>query len=154
MMLSLAAFATEPSTKAKDKDSCHVTSGPGDVVQKRGDVVIEAGRSVENVIALNGRVTLKKGAKAHSVLAVNGEAIIEKGAEVAESVITIGGPISVDPEATVHGSQIALTDGLSVKGSDGLAIQGNFSINGESLSQLILKQALKKVEGCVVVAEK
>ena len=37
-----------------------------------------------------------------------------------------------------------------VKGDSGKAFKGDFSIDGESLSQMVLKQALKKIEGCVI----
>ncbi len=141
---------TAMADEAAKKDTCHISVGKGDVMQKRGDIVIESGRTVENVIALQGKVTVKKGAKVKSVLAVKGDVLIEAGAEVTESIVAIGGTAKVDPDAIVHGSQISLTDGLSVKGDSGKALKGDFSIDGESLSQMVLKQALKKIEGCVI----
>lgn len=144
-MVSTPALADESKNEA-----CHISVGKGDVMQKRGDIVIEGGRAVENVIALQGRVTVKKGAKVKSVLAVKGDVLIEAGAEVTESIVALGGTAKVDPDAIVRGSQISLADGLSVKGDSGKAFKGDFSIDGESLSQMVLKQALKKIEGCVI----
>ncbi len=135
----------------KKDDTCHINVGKGDVMQKRGDIVIESGRSVENVIALHGTVTVQKGAKVKSISVVKGDAIVEAGAEVTEAVIALGGVAKVSSAAKVHGSQISLADGLSVTGDSGKAFKGDFSIDGESLSQLVLKEALKKIEGCVIL---
>ena len=147
--LALAASAGEP--KSDSKDSCHITAGPNDLVKKKGNVVIEAGRTIENVIALHGQVTLKKGAKVKSIITVNGDAIIEDGAEVEESVVTIGGQVRVEPGGIVHGSKLALSDrALSVTGDNGKSVKGNLEIDGQSVSQLLLATVTQKLEGCAV----
>jgi NDP-sugar pyrophosphorylase family protein len=143
------ALAADPPSKKGDE--CHITAGPNDIVKRKGDVTIEAGRTVESVIALKGRVTLKKGAKVKSIIAVKGDAVIEAGAEVEESVVTLGGKVLVADGGVVHGSKLSLTDGqLSVVGDDGKSMSGDLHIDGTSLSQVLLAGVLKKIDGCVV----
>lgn len=146
---SSSAFAADPPSK--NGDSCHITAGPNDIVKRKGDVVIEAGRTVESVIALKGQVTLKKGAKVKSIISVKGDAIIEAGAEVDESVVSIGGKVKVADGGVVRGSKISLVDGqLSLVGDDGKSLSGDLHIDGTSVTQLLLANVLKKLDGCVV----
>ena len=142
MLISAAAFA---------KDSCHIDAGPDDVVQKKGDIVIEAGKTVHDVIALRGQVTVKKGAKVHSIISVKGDVVVEAGAEVTDAIIVLKGKTVVDPSATV-GSRVSLDNGLSISNDSGDGFHGDFNVDGESLSKRIVKEALKKIDGCVVAS--
>jgi hypothetical protein len=126
------------------KDKCSVTAGPRDVVAKQGDLVIEAGRAVENVIALKGTITLKKGATAKSVVAVHGDVIVEAGAKVTDSVVTLAG--TVKNAGLIRGSRVELHgQELAITGEDGDRIALS-----ASLARSFLTELLTKVDSCLV----
>jgi NDP-sugar pyrophosphorylase family protein len=141
--LSLSAAARDPET------SCTVEAGPNDVVRKKGDVVVEAGQALENVIALDGSVTLHKGAHVKTVIALRGDATIEEGATVDESVITVAGRAHV--KGTVSGSRIEVRRGsIRLVGEKGDSLSGDLTIDDTTLSKLLVDKVLEKVDACVL----
>jgi NDP-sugar pyrophosphorylase family protein len=144
LTFSLVAAASDA-----EKDSCTIERGPNDVVRRKGDVTIEAGRIVENVISLEGTVTIKRGAKVKSVIAVRGDAVVEAGARVTESVITLAGQIR--SSGRIDGSKIEVKDGnIKLTGENGDGLSGDLTLNNSALSRLILDKALEKIDKCVL----
>ncbi len=147
--LSALTFSLVAAASDKDTDSCTIERGPNDVVRRKGDVVIEAGRVVENVVSLEGTVTLKRGAKVKSIIAVRGDAVIEAGAHVTESVITLAGQIR--SSGRIDGSKIEVKDGnIKLTGENGDGLSGDLTLNNSALSRLILDKALEKIDKCVL----
>jgi len=145
LLACLASLAVAMPAAARDRDGCHVTAGPDDVVAKSGDVVIEAGRKVESAMALLGSVTIKRGAVVKTAIAVHGDVVVEKGATVEETVVTIEGKARV--EGTVKGSRIsAHGEEVEVVGENGDRV--SFSA---SLARKVLAEVLVKLDGCAVV---
>ena len=128
---------------------CSLDRGPGDVVEKDKDIVIETG--VQNVVAAGGNITLKKGAHVKTVLATHGSVTVEAGAVVDEAIIAVGGKLVVDPKATVKGGRIVINDGIKVMGESGDNLSFDFTIDGKTLSQRIVEDIVSNVHGCKVV---
>jgi NDP-sugar pyrophosphorylase family protein len=144
-LLSLATATAAPA--ATDRDGCHVSAGPNDVVAKTGDVVIEPGRKVDSAVALKGSVTVKKGAVVKNAIAIRGDVVVEKGGTVEESVVTIEGQARIDGK--VNGSRVsAHGDQVEIVSEDGDRVSF-----GAALAKKILAEVLKKLDGCAVVPE-
>ena len=79
-----------------------------------GDVVIRAGSTVKDVVALRGKVTVEAGARVlGDVSALGGDVRLEKGARVAGDVNAIGGRIVADEGATISGERSQLSVNLN-----------------------------------------
>jgi NDP-sugar pyrophosphorylase family protein len=150
----LAAALLLASVPAFAEDTCTIDAGPKDVVKKKGDIVIEAGQSVEDVITLDGNVTLKAGSTVKSAVSLHGNVIIEIGAKVEKSALAIGGRVQVEKGAKVK-NVIEISDkGLKVRGDDGDDVDVNINIGGKSLGQMIADEALAKTKNCKVAISK
>jgi hypothetical protein len=151
-MTRLCAFALaclSLTAAAHEADTCTVEAGPNDLVRKKGDVVVEAGQALENVIALDGSVTLHAGAHVKTVIAVRGDVTVDEGATVDESVIAVAGRNHV--KGTVSGSRIEVRQGsIHVTGEDGKSLSGDLTFNDTTLSTLIVDKVLEKVDACVL----
>jgi len=135
----------------KDKERCHLSVGPHDVVKKSGDVVVEAGQVVENAVALQGTVRVRKGAVVKTAMAVKGDVVVEDGGEVRETALSLGGAVRVKKGGVVKGSTLQLKEGaLSLRGDSGGRVSGDLVVDGESLSTKVLAGILGSLEGCAV----
>ena len=76
LLVSLAVVLSAPAVA----EECVVTVGPHDRLGRGKAVVVEAGESLENAMALDGDVVLRRGARVKSAVAVNGNVILEPGA--------------------------------------------------------------------------
>lgn len=130
---------------------CVIDVKPGDVVLRGKDVVVEAGKRVNDAVAVDGNVIVRKGAHVKNAVAVNGSVTIESGAKVTGSVISFGGKVTVAPDAKVEGSRVVLGDGIKVKSEDGKDVSLNFSIGGEELGQLIAGKISGAARNCRIV---
>jgi hypothetical protein len=71
-------------------------------IVKIGDVTIEKGQKVSNVVAIGGQITVS-GAVEKSVVAVGGSVVLTKTAIVKGNVISLGGVIVMARDAEVRG---------------------------------------------------
>ena len=71
-------------------------------IVKIGDVTIEKGQKVSNVVAIGGQITVS-GAVEKSVVAVGGSVVLTKTAVVKGNVISLGGVIVMARDAEVRG---------------------------------------------------
>jgi hypothetical protein len=152
-LLAVAVLCGTPAL-ARDGKECHLTVGPGDVVKRTGDVVVEAGQVVANAVALDGTVRVKKGAVVKSALAVKGDVVVEDGAEVTETALSLGGAVKVKKGGVVKGTTLQLKEGgLRLKSDSGSKVSGDLVVDGESLSTKLLAGILGSLEGCAVEAQ-
>jgi hypothetical protein len=152
--LALAVAVAATTALAGDApDDCSVTPGPNDVVKKRGDIVIAAGRTVEDVIALHGSVTLKAGASVKTAIALRGDVVVEAGATVRDNAIAVRGTVKRDPGSRVKGVIELTSAGVRIVGEDGEVMEFHASVNGTSLGKVIATAALAKVKTCRVVEQ-
>lgn len=154
MRTTLLAVTLLASSAAFAEDTCTIEAGPRDVVQRSGDVTIEAGRDVETVYALDGGVRLEKGAKVKSIVAFHGDVTVAEGAEVTDDIIALDGFVKVAKGATVKSTVELSKRGLRVQGDDHDDVAINVSVGGKSLAQRIGEEAVKKVKDCRIVAKK
>jgi hypothetical protein len=132
-------------------EDCAITAGPRDRIAQSGDVVVEAGETVENAMALNGNVIIHKGARVKSAVAVNGNVIIEARAKVTETAATLGGKIKLAPDARIQGSKLELANGFKVTGEDGKKVVDlKLSIDGRSVTDLLLAEMVEQARTCRV----
>ena len=151
--LALAVTLLATAALADDKDDCNVTPGPNDVVKKHGDIVIEPGRHVEAVIALDGSVTVKKGAEVRTAIALKGSVTVEAGATVRDSAIAVKGTVKPEKGSRVKGSIELNHHGVRIVGDDGEVVSFDAALNGNSLGKAIVSAALEKVKTCKVVEQ-
>ena len=71
-------------------------------IVKIGDVTIEKGQKVSNVVAIGGQITVS-GAVEKSVVAIGGSVVLTKTAVVKGNVISLGGVIVMARDAEVRG---------------------------------------------------
>jgi hypothetical protein len=147
--LALAVAVAATTALAGDApDDCSVTPGPNDVVKKRGDIVIAAGRTVED-----GSVTLKAGASVKTAIALRGDVVVEAGATVRDNAIAVRGTVKRDPGSRVKGVIELTSAGVRIVGEDGEVMEFHASVNGTSLGKVIATAALAKVKTCRVVEQ-
>ena len=130
-------------------EECVVHTGPHDRVGRGKSVVVEAGESVEDALALDGDVVLRQGARVKSAVAVNGNVILEAGAKVTGTAASFGGQIRVADGAKIAGSRLQLSDGFQLRGENGKDLNLALSVAGQDLSNLIVAKLVKKVRSCL-----
>jgi len=145
-----ALLALCPSL-ARASDDCVIDVQPGDVVARGKDAVVEAGKHVNDAVAIDGNVIIHRGAHVKSAVAVNGSVTIESGAKVTGSAISFGGKVNVAPDAKVDGSRLVLGNGIKVRGEDGTNFSLNLSIGGEELGQLLAGKVAGAARNCRIV---
>ncbi len=136
---------------ARASDDCVIDVQPGDVVTRGKDAVVEAGKHVNDAVAIDGNVIIHRGAHVKSAVAVNGSVTIESGAKVTGSAISFGGKVNVAPDAKVEGSRLVLGDGIKVRGENGTDFSLNLSIGGEQLGQLLAGKVTGAARNCRIV---
>lgn len=144
LLVSLAVILSTPAL-AKD---CVVSAGPHDRVSRGKTVVVEAGESLENAVAIDGDVILRKGARVKSAVAVNGNLVLESGAKVTGTAAAFGGKIEVASGAKISGSRLQLSDGIHIRGENGKDIGLALSVGGQDLSNLLLAKLVEKARSC------
>jgi NDP-sugar pyrophosphorylase family protein len=147
LLVSLAVVISSPAL-AKD---CVVSAGPHDRVERGKPVVVAAGESLENVVAIDGDVVLRRGAKVKSAVAVNGNVVLESGAKVTGTAATFGGKIEVAEGAKISGSRVQLSDGIHIRSENGKDVGLALSVGGEDLSNLLLAKLVEKARTCRIV---
>ena len=143
----LVLFAVAFSAPALAEE-CVVTVGPHDRLARGKAVVVEAGESLENAMALDGDVVLRRGARVKSAVAVNGNVILEPGAKVTGTAASFGGQIRVAEGAKIAGSRLQLSDGIQVQGENGKDLNLALSIAGQDVSSLLVAKLVQKVRTC------
>ena len=144
LLVSLAVVLSAPAV-AKE---CVVTVGPHDRLGRGKTVVVEAGESLENAMALDGDVVLRRGARVKSAVAVNGNVILESGAKVTGTAASFGGQIRVAEGAKVSGSRLQLSDGVQLRGESGKDVNLALSIAGQDVSSLLVAKLVEKARSC------
>jgi len=144
LLVSLALLLSAPAL-AKE---CVVTVGPHDRLGRGKTVVVEAGESLENAMALDGDVVLRRGARVKSAVAVNGNVILESGAKVTGTAASFGGQIRVAEGAKVSGSRMQLSDGVQLRSEDGKDVNLALSIAGQDVSSLLVARMVEKARSC------
>lgn len=135
-------------------EPCVVTAGPRDRIGRGKTVLVEAGESLETVMALDGDVILRPGARVQSAVAVNGNLILESGAKVTETAAAFGGEIRVAADAKISGSRVQLSDRFHLRGESGKDIGVAISIAGEDLSSLLVSKLVGYARTCRIEAGK
>ena len=154
MRTFLASILLISAVPAFAADECQVDAGPNDVVKKKGDVIIEAGQTVEDAISLDGMVVIKSGAKVKSAVSFHGSVVVEDGATVKETALAVGGIVTVSKNAKVKSVVEVSERGIRVRGDDGDDIDVNLKIAGKSLGQRIADEALVKMKNCKITASR
>jgi hypothetical protein len=151
-MVVVVALAA-PRARAEDKteSDCNIELGPNDLFSRSGNLVVEAGKRVDAVIALDGDVLIKKGARVKNIIAVKGSVRIESGATVTDDVLALAGKISIAPDAKVKGSQLSLDRSLKMKDADGDSANIDIDLNGKSLAAMFAGPLVEKLRDCRVV---
>ncbi|HEY1333652.1 MAG TPA: hypothetical protein VGF31_05305 [Myxococcaceae bacterium] len=144
LLVSLAVVLSVPAAA----EECVVTIGPHDRLGRGKTVVVEAGESLENALALDGDVVLRRGARVKSAVAVNGNVILEPGAKVTGNAASFGGQIRVAEGAKVSGSRVQLSDGVKIRGENGKDVNLALSIAGENVSSLLVAKLVEKARTC------
>ncbi|MBI5543738.1 MAG: hypothetical protein HY901_07625 [Deltaproteobacteria bacterium] len=151
LMLAALALATPAASLADEvKINCDLKADKDDVVIKGKDVVIEAGRKVKDAVAVDGNVLIKKGAKVKSAVALKGKVTLEAGATVEDSAVALGGTVEVGEGARVGGSRVWVDQGIHVIDEKGAKVDLDLSVNGSSLSKLVLNAILKDIRSCQI----
>ena len=144
LLVSLAMVLSVPAAA----EECVVTIGPHDRLGRGKPVVVEAGESLENALALDGDVVLRRGARVKSAVAVNGNVILEPGAKVTGSAASFGGQIRVAEGAKVSGSRLQLSDGVKIRSENGKDLNLALSVAGENVSSLLVAKLVEKARTC------
>ena len=144
LLVSLAVLASAPALA----EECVVKVGPHDRVGRGQRVVVEAGESLEDALALDGDVILRRGARVKSAVAVNGNVILEPGAKVTGTAASFGGKIRVAEGAKVAGSRLQLSDGIKLRGENGKDLNLALSVAGTDVSSLIVSKLVQKARSC------
>ena len=144
LLVSVAVVLSAPALA----EECVVTVGPHDRLARGKTVVIEAGESLENAMALDGDVVLRRGARVKSAVAVNGNVILEAGAKVTGTAASFGGQIRVAEGAKISGSRLQLSDGIQIRGENGKDLNLALSVAGQDLSSLLVAKLVQKVRTC------
>jgi hypothetical protein len=82
-----------------------------DLLQIGGDVIVPAGKTIDNATAIGGDVTIGNGARVtRTAIAVGGDVILENNARVDGDAYSIGGSIVRGNGATIAGSSRAFSE--------------------------------------------
>ena len=144
LLVSLAVVLSAPAL-AKE---CVVSVGPHDRLARGKSVVVEAGESLEDAMAIDGDVVLRRGARVKSAVAVNGNVILEAGAKVTGTAASFGGQIRVAEGAKISGSRLQLSDGIQIRGENGKDLHLALSVAGQDLSSFLVAKLVQKVRTC------
>lgn len=161
LLASHAAVAADvkedKAGKGESKRGCHIELDKGDVMVERTDLVLQAGQTVKDALALQGDVVVRKGAVVQNVIAFDGDVTVEAGAEVKGDVVAMGGELRLLDGATVRGDAISIggklqqAPGASVKG-DKLSL-GSFEVNGTDLVDSLVGKVAKEMKDCRVTLD-
>jgi NDP-sugar pyrophosphorylase family protein len=140
----------------KDKWHCTISADRGDRVTENKDLVIEAGETVEDAIALNGNVIVRAGATVESAIALNGSVILEKGAKVKKDAVSIGGKVTAPSGSSIRGDAVAV--GGSLELADKSQVKGNrvslaLKFGDSDIAQALIDNLLHGEHKCRVVSE-
>lgn len=145
-LLSLPALAQEPAKKEPaSKTRCSVTAKGGSRAVQGENLIIQAGETVKDAVAIDGDVTVRKGAVVDDVVAIRGKVTIEEGAEVKGDAVSLGGQLILQGKARVNGDAVAL--GGELRMAEGATVGGDkvdfsLSFNGTNLAQSFIDKAL------------
>jgi len=143
--------------KGESKRGCHIELDKGDVMVERTDLVLQAGQTVKDALALQGDVVVRKGAVVENVIAFDGDVTVEAGAEVRGDVVSMGGELRLQDGATVRGNAISLggkvkqAPGASVKGEQ-LSL-GGLEVNGTDLVGSLVGKVMREMKDCRVTMD-
>jgi len=79
-----------------------------DVVAIRGNVVLRPGAEARDVVAVIGKVSLEPGARARQAVAILGDVTLAPGAEIERDTVAVGGNVRSDPGAEIGGEQTSV----------------------------------------------
>ncbi|HEY1908004.1 MAG TPA: hypothetical protein VGG91_18285 [Myxococcaceae bacterium] len=133
-------------------EDCVVSAGPKDRVSRGKTVVVEAGESLENAMALDGDVVLRRGARVKSAVAVNGNVILEADSKVTGTAASFGGEVRVAPGAKIAGNRLQLSDGFQIRGENGKDTNLVLSVAGQDVSRLLVAKLVEKARRCRIEA--
>ena len=125
-----------------------LNAGPHDRVARGKTVVVEAGESLEQVMALDGDVVLRRGARVKSAVAVNGNLILEDGAKVTGTAAAFGGQIGVAPGAQDLREPPAARQGTPAEGRERQGHRPGALHRGRDLSTLLVSKLVEKARRC------
>jgi len=156
LLLALPAAAALAADGARDGDHCTIEAGPDDLVAQDRDLVVPAGATVKEAIAVRGNVVVERGARVEHVVAAGGSIILRAGAVVHGDAVAVGGDLRLKGDARVEGDATAL--GGTVRLEPGSTVRGNvnslaFQLAGADLAKAI-SDATKAMGPCRVVAPK
>lgn len=151
LALPLTSWAKDTARSHVD---CDIHGGKNDLMAKGKDVVVEAGKKVDDAVAVDGNVIVRKGARVRQAVALHGSVTVEAGAHVDDSAVAIGGKVKVANGGHVGGSQVSVDQGLHVVGEDGQDLNLSLSIDGKGLADTILAQVLEKTHSCRVTSDR
>lgn len=104
-----------------------------DVVAIRGSVKLDPGAEARDVVAILGSVTLEPGARARDAVAVGGDLHVRAGAQIDGDAVSVGGDVHADPSAEIRGE----TTSVGIPALSGLAgLVGSRSLFGKPSSPL------------------
>jgi hypothetical protein len=146
-----ALLAVVVSAPALAED-CVVSVGPKDRVSRGKTVVVEAGESLEDAMALDGDVILRRGARVKSAVAVNGNVILEADSKITGTAASFGGEIRVAPGAKIAGGRLQLSDGVQIQGESGKDMNLVLSVAGQDISRLLVAKLVEKARNCRIEA--
>jgi hypothetical protein len=86
----------------------HAGDTARDVVAIRGSIKVEPGAEIRDAVAVLGSVVLESGAMAREVVAVGGDVRLAPGAEIANDVVSVGGTVDRDASASIGGETVAV----------------------------------------------
>ncbi|WP_338866483.1 hypothetical protein [Myxococcus stipitatus] len=156
--LALPAFAGDDAAKkpgqVKVKVVCAQDSKDGSRAVQGTDLVIEAGDTVKDAVAIDGNVIVRKGANVDDAVAINGRVIVEPGARVKGDAVSMGGEVRVQKGARVEGSALALGGKLNV--DKDATVKGDkfslsFEIGGKDFVKNLIEEALDEESGCHII---
>ena len=148
LLVSLAGLASTPALA----EECVVNFGPHDRVARGQTVVVEAGESLEDALALDGDVILRRGARVKSAIAVNGNVILEADSKVTDTAASFGGEIRVAQGAKIAGNRVQISDGFQVRSEHGKDVNLVLSVAGQDLSRLLVAKLIEKARNCRIEA--
>lgn len=86
----------------------HAGESARDVVAIRGSIKVEPGAEVRDAVAVLGSVLLEPGAIAREAVAVGGDVRLGPGAEIDRDAVSVGGQVARDPSATIGGETVSV----------------------------------------------
>jgi len=157
-LLLIALLASPFPALAADAEHgaghCTIEAGPDDLVAQDRDLVVPAGATVKEAIALRGNVVVERGARVEHAVAAGGSIVLRAGAVVVGDAVAVGGDVRVKAEARVEGDATAL--GGQVRLEVGGVVRGSvtslgFQLAGADLARAIA-EATRSMGPCRVVA--